>query len=251
MRTRISVEDLRVKCIVGCLPAERLVEQEVRVDFWVEMDGAAAARSDALDDTADYAALSREVAFILRAGRFRLLESAGEVLIRWLMTPPVPPRTRPSVLGASIQLTKFGALVGQSLARVRVDAVPSDVLPRVVETKPWGSVDVVAETEHMGLYRLNIAAGHGIPNHIHRVMEEEELVLTDGLMGWADASPPLPLSAGAHHSWRLQQQHGYHNPMSTIASLLCIDRPRFQPADEVEIDPPWAGVAAPLAGSLG
>jgi len=234
MRSRICIDDLRSHCHIGCLDRERKAEQDVRVDLWVELDIRVPARTDALDRTWNYAGIAREVDFILRSGRFWLLESASMVLLRWLLAPPAPGEDRPPAIRAGLSITKYGVLPRGARPRIEVEGVAADET-YARETNQWGTVDVVAETERLGLYRLNIDPNRAIPHHVHHRMLECELVLTDGVLGWRDAESPRALAAGCERAWRLDQPHGYHNPLSRPASILCLDRPRFDPTDEVVV----------------
>jgi len=101
------------------------------------------------------------------------------------------------------------------------------------EAKPWGTVDVVDECRRLGLYRLNLAPGATIPNHLHRVMNESELVLHPGLVGWQVGHAPRALEVGERFQWPHHHAHGYQNSGERPASLLCIDSPTFDPTDEV------------------
>jgi dihydroneopterin aldolase len=232
MDARICIDELEVDCLIGCLDAERRTVQTVRVDLWVELDILQPAQSDALERTWNYAAIADQVDFILQAGQFWLLESACRVLLRWLLVPPAPGALRPAATAAGVSLTKFGVLAGKARPRVAVSGRAHDeVYER--ETNPWGTVDIIEETARLGLYRLNVAPGHTIPHHEHRRMLEQEMVLTDGLVGWKDGTPPRSLHAGHRETWPLRLPHGYRNPLPHGASILCMDKPRFAPDDEV------------------
>ena len=82
MRARVQIEDLRIPCVIGCLEEERDRNQEIVVSLELEIDSRQAAYEDRLEHTVDYVALERAVRFILAAGQFRLLETAGHVLVR-------------------------------------------------------------------------------------------------------------------------------------------------------------------------
>jgi dihydroneopterin aldolase len=76
----IQLRGLRVVGICGALPEERERAQPLELDVDVTVDLAAAAASDALDDTIDYGALVATAERIVRAGSFVLLEAlAGRV----------------------------------------------------------------------------------------------------------------------------------------------------------------------------
>lgn len=234
MNARICIDEYTLSCIIGCLPPERVTPQAVRVDLELSLDVGRAAETDRLESTWNYAHICRDVGFVLEQGRFYLLESAARTLLRYLLLPPAPDEARPAVQRARVSLTKFGVLPGGARPRIEVAGAAADQAWGV-EDKPWGSVDVVAETERMGLYRLNIAPGQVLPHHVHRRMREAELVLTEGLTGWRDSEPDRPLPVGEQVLWRLGQPHGYRNDSARSGSLLCLDAPPFDPDDEIEV----------------
>ena len=82
---RITIRELRIRCIVGVLPAERTNPQEVLVSLEVGTDLAPAARSGELRHTIDYAALAERVRELVEAGRYRLLETMAEDLARCVL----------------------------------------------------------------------------------------------------------------------------------------------------------------------
>ena len=231
-RSTIRVEDLRVDCLIGCLDPERRKAQEIRIDLRLSLDATPAADADDLSRTRDYAALAREVTFILREGRFQLLETASRFLLRYLMLPLLDDDPRPPVLSAAVAITKFGALPGDARARVEIEANSPPTYRQ--ERQPWGTVDIIDECRRLGLYRLNLAANACIPNHLHRRMREAEMVLTHGIVGWRDGDAERPLTPGDEAAWRREQSHGYRNTRGVWGSLLCLDSPPFDPADEVQ-----------------
>jgi hypothetical protein len=57
------------------------------------------------------------------------------------------------------------------------------------ETNSWGHVDIIKEVSELtnngisaGLYLLHIKPDHSIPLHIHKIMIESEMVISDNLM---------------------------------------------------------------------
>jgi len=85
----------------------------------------------------------------------------------------------------------------------------------------------------MGLYRLTLLPGTSLPEHHHLRMREAELVLDTGLEGTQDGGPRRALAIGERVTWKAGQKHSYHNTGKTSASLLCMDSPPFDPADEI------------------
>jgi len=234
LRTTITIEELAVDCLIGCLDRERQRTQTIRVDLELEVDARDAARHDSLRRTWNYAELCDQVQFVLRAGRFYLLETAGQVLVRTLLLPPAPAESRPRVLAARVSLTKFGVLPGSARPRVDVWAAAEE-LEFGREDKEWGSVEIIDESRLFGLYRLNVAPGQEIPNHVHRRMREAELVLTEGLVGWRDGAEPTSLEVGTVFEWKLDQPHGYRCVGPEAGSILCMDAPPFSAEDEVVV----------------
>lgn len=99
-----------------------------------------------------------------------------------------------------------------------------------VERNGFGAAHVLFETATLGLYVLEVAPGAEIPAHYHRVMREDELVLDDGLL-----QQRRPVRAGDAFTWPAGLVHEYRNPTGAPKRILCIDRPKFIPDDEVVV----------------
>ena len=230
--TSIRLEGLEVECLIGVHDPEQRQTQPLLVDIQVSLDTRTAAREDALGRTRDYGALSNEITFILESGRFHLLETAAQVLLRWLLLPPDEGSAVPPIESASVRLTKPEALPGTAQAMVEVNGRATDQSWER-EQKPWGWVDIVEETRRAGLYRLTLVPSGELPTHHHLNMREAEFVLDSGLLGWNNGSEPAPLPVGQVLRWKSEQRHGYRNEGSPAASLLCLAAPPFNPADEI------------------
>jgi mannose-6-phosphate isomerase-like protein (cupin superfamily) len=109
-----------------------------------------------------------------------------------------------------------------------------------VEDTGFGAAHVLYEDARIGCYILEIAPGHSIPAHCHRVMREWELILDDGLLQQGS-----PVARGTAYDWPLGHVHAYRNPTARPLRILCIDSPRFDPADEQPLIP--APPLVPLA----
>jgi hypothetical protein len=59
-------------------------------------------------------------------------------------------------------------------------------------------------------------------------MAEAELVWGDGLL-----LNNVPVASGMAHVWPSDFVHAYMNTHSAEATILCINRPRFDPMDEI------------------
>ena len=78
---RIELRGLRVLGIHGVLPEEQVKAQPFELDLDLEVDLAAAGRTDALADTVDYAGVvDRASGVIGGSGRYRLLEALAEAI---------------------------------------------------------------------------------------------------------------------------------------------------------------------------
>lgn len=97
-----------------------------------------------------------------------------------------------------------------------------------VEKTKFGNVDSIFTTSEFGIYRLRIASGFRIPQHLHHIMEEKEIILTDGL-----SLDGKDVPAGTVKIWPLKTPHSYENNTSEEQSILCIDKPPFDANDEV------------------
>ena len=108
---RIIIRDLRANALVGTLEREQKYRQEIVAALTLELDLAAAGRSDDLAKSVDYSEIARRARQIMETGRFKLLEALGNALGEMLMGYP-------PVLRALVRLDKPRAL---DHARVSVE----------------------------------------------------------------------------------------------------------------------------------
>ena len=76
----IHLRNLRVDCIIGMRPRERVQPQALLVTLAIPRDFGPASSSEALRDTLDYGALASATREFLVAGRFQLLETLARSL---------------------------------------------------------------------------------------------------------------------------------------------------------------------------
>lgn len=100
----LELNGLTVNCIIGERPEERLAPQNLRVDVAMEI-GEAAAASDALADTVDYARLAGLIRDALVWDKPKLIERAAKVVLGAVLGAG-------KVAYAHVKVTKFGALPG-------------------------------------------------------------------------------------------------------------------------------------------
>lgn len=77
----LLLSDLRVTCIIGDLPHERVTPQELRIDMEIFCDTRLAATTDALKDTIDYVAIIDAVRATLIKAECKMIERAAQIAI--------------------------------------------------------------------------------------------------------------------------------------------------------------------------
>lgn len=223
----ITIEGLEVECIIGWYEHERERPQRLVVGVTMAVDTEQAAMQDLLSGTVDYEWVSTQIAFVLKLGRFRLLETAALTICRALLLAPVDGESRGQIEAVDLSLRKPSALGGRGVPLLRMKRLASAMELRQ-ETKPFGAVDIIHENGDVGFYRLKIHPGRRIGLHEHRQMDEAELVLSTGLHCQGS-----PAAAGSIRQWPHGFSHHYDNPTDRTQSLLCIDRPAFVETDEI------------------
>jgi dihydroneopterin aldolase len=108
----LSLNGLEVRCIIGDLPEERTVEQDLAVDVVIEIDSAAE-DTDELVDTVDYAELAGAIRRTLADAKCRMIERAAKIVAQQCM------RHR-RVASATVTITKSGAIDGLKSASARI-----------------------------------------------------------------------------------------------------------------------------------
>jgi len=112
---KLELCGLEVRCVIGDRAEERVREQTLLVDVSLDVDVSAVAKSDALADTVDYAAVADAVRASLRSGKFKMLESAAVCVADVC-------RGMPGVLGVKVRVEKQGGVQGLRAAAVSLDS---------------------------------------------------------------------------------------------------------------------------------
>lgn len=99
----IRIKNLRLRTIIGVLDWEREHKQEVVANIELEFDGAAAGRSDRIEDTIDYRALKRKIMAHVESSQYFLLERLAGVILEVVMAEP-------RVQAATVEVDKPHAL---------------------------------------------------------------------------------------------------------------------------------------------
>lgn len=71
----IRIEELTVHCVIGIIETERLRDQRILIDAELDTDFSAAAASDSINDTINYAVAAEHLTRLAVEGRFYLVEA--------------------------------------------------------------------------------------------------------------------------------------------------------------------------------
>ena len=125
MSDRLSLLGMRFVARHGVLPVEKQQAQRFEVDLVLHADLAAAAASDDLARTVDYAALYERVAGVVTGRSFDLIEAlAGAIAIEALAT------TDPAIVASvEVRVRKPEAPIGGALDTVEVSITRRRVQP--------------------------------------------------------------------------------------------------------------------------
>ena len=95
----------------------------------------------------------------------------------------------------------------------------------------FGKVQVLESTKEFGSSILIIEPGKEIKKHFHKKTKEVEIVLEGRPLC---LSNNLVQSKGDINVWKPNQIHGYKNISSSVARILCITYPNYDPKDVFE-----------------
>ena len=84
----ILVEGLKISCVVGIHPWERVAQQPLIIDLEITTDVRKAAASEGIEDTVDYASACELSADIAREGRYQLIETLASELAEAILALP-------------------------------------------------------------------------------------------------------------------------------------------------------------------
>ncbi len=84
MEDIIYIKDLRIKTIIGIFDWERKVKQEVSIDMEFPFDCKKAAKTDSIEDTTDYKAITKAVIkfVVSKPGALRGAKDVGLIIHR-------------------------------------------------------------------------------------------------------------------------------------------------------------------------
>lgn len=99
----VFIQGLKAASVIGCYDWERDISQTLVIDLDLKADFTRAAKTDALEDALDYAAISERVIAVCDQSRFQLLEALAEHLAGIVLAEF-------AVSGLRITITKPGAV---------------------------------------------------------------------------------------------------------------------------------------------
>jgi len=245
MSDSIHIRDFNVDCIIGVNPDERHRTQRLVLQVELQLNIERAASLDRLDQTVDYEAVCSQILFLLHLGQFRLLETAGQVLCRTLLLPPIAGEQRAAIESVRIRIDKPEGLRGQALPGIEVTRRFADI-SYTEQPTAYGCLQVVHETPEMGIYRKHLAPRATVPVHLHRTHQEAEMLLSHGVSVQNGAEP-----LGSVRLWPSGCPHGYHNATDEGQGVLCISRPPYTAEDEVLVPGEPAHVSSLTPRELG
>jgi len=111
---RVFIEDLRIQTVIGVFDWEREITQTVSLNLEMGFDITRAAKTDAINDTLDYKAVSKRLIHFVENSDFQLVEALAEECARIVLTEfPVS--------WLQLKLSKPGAVRGSSAVGVIIE----------------------------------------------------------------------------------------------------------------------------------
>ena len=77
MLSTIRIHDLKISCIIGVYPRERVTLQPLFLDIDMEIDIRQAAKTENVRDTVDYAGVAQMLTNLVQDKKFKLIESVA------------------------------------------------------------------------------------------------------------------------------------------------------------------------------
>ncbi len=120
MADQIQIKDLLLRAIIGVNDDERRNRQDVLINISLDVDTRAAGRSDDLNQTVNYRALSKQVIQLVENSQFYLVEKlAAEIMALCLADERVE---RAHVTVEKPTAVRFARSVGVTIERARGEA---------------------------------------------------------------------------------------------------------------------------------
>ena len=85
----IQITDLHLRTIIGINDWERREKQDILINILIEYDATKAAKSDKLQDTIDYKAITKEIIKKVEESKYKLLEKLVDMILGIVLKHPL------------------------------------------------------------------------------------------------------------------------------------------------------------------
>jgi 7,8-dihydroneopterin aldolase/epimerase/oxygenase len=119
MSDRIQLSDIRCYGYVGFLPEEQVLGQWFVVDLGIDLDLAAAGRSDDLADTLDYRAVIDRTKTLVKTAKFALVERLAQAIADEILALPKVERVNVRLHKPAAPIPEFGGGITIDITRDR------------------------------------------------------------------------------------------------------------------------------------
>lgn len=117
----IVIEGLKVNTVVGCFNWERQIIQPLMLDLTIHADLEAAASSDELEDTLNYAEICSISAEVIQKAQPKLIEHAGKLVLNALFS------TYPAIESIKITIRKPAIIAEANSVGIRIERHRNDL----------------------------------------------------------------------------------------------------------------------------
>ncbi|NCI79382.1 dihydroneopterin aldolase [Acinetobacter kanungonis] len=119
----IVIEGLKVNTVVGCFNWERQIIQPLMLDLTIRTSLEAAASSDELEDTLNYAEICSISAEVIQKAQPKLIEHAAKLVLNALFT------TYPTIESIKIIIRKPAIIAEANSVGIRIERHRNDFRP--------------------------------------------------------------------------------------------------------------------------
>ena len=115
MADYVLINNLRLRCIIGINPEERVNRQDVVISIRVRNDNRPAAESDSIKHAVNYRSISKTVIELVESSEFMLVERMAEEIARTVIAEEA------GALGVEVEVLKPGAVRFAESVGVRIE----------------------------------------------------------------------------------------------------------------------------------
>jgi FolB domain-containing protein len=118
----IEIEELHLRCVIGCRVEERRGLSDVVLSLLIGTDATAAGTSDRLEDAWDYATCKKAIVAAVEASSFQTVEALATAVARIVVIDHAAPYVQ-------VTVAKPGALRFARTVGLRIERTPEDFGP--------------------------------------------------------------------------------------------------------------------------